>query len=36
MQYFRYMHFENGGTGTEYYTCMIHDRLSMYSTQVHK
>ena len=26
IQYFRYIHFENGGwTGTEHYTCMIHD-----------
>ena len=37
IQYFRYIHFENGGwTGTEHYTCIIHDRLSMYSTQVKK
>ena len=33
IKYFRNIHFENGGwTGTEHYTCMIHDRLSMYST----
>ena len=31
-----YIHFENGGwTGTEHYTCIIHDRPSMYSKLVH-
>ena len=28
-----YIHFENGGwTGTEHYTCIIHDRPSMYTS----